>query len=437
MKPIIRVEGLGKRYQIAEAPASYQTLRESLAGAARAPLRWLGRNGGQAPAPLFWALKNLNFEVAPGEVVGIVGRNGAGKSTLLKILSRITEPTTGRVELYGRIASLLEVGTGFHPELSGRENVFLNGAILGMRKTEIERKFDEIVAFSEVDKFIDTPVKRYSSGMYMRLAFAVAAHMEPEILLVDEVLAVGDSAFQTKCLGKMRDVASEGRTVIFVSHNLGSVVNLCPRSILLVGGEKWLDAPSKEVIGEYIEMGKHSNGERVWEDLRDAPGGEKVRIRAVRIVSGGGTTADVEINRSVQVEIDYYNLQPGTRISASIHLLDKMGAGVLASANMQSASLTKDEWFAKPHPVGLFRSVCTLPGDFLNEGRYSINAVVLTDISHIEALAHEAVSFMVHETGEMRREYGGNWLGVVRPKLAWQTEYLSPSLEPAGVVEKA
>src|SRR5215213_10002858 len=233
MQPIIRVDDLSKLYYLGRSAAAYTTFREALVDLARVPLRYLRR--GEEPETL-WALKNVSFEVSPGDVIGIIGRNGAGKSTLLKILSRITEPTSGRVELYGRIASLLEVGTGFHPELTGRENIFLNGSILGMTRKEIASKFDEIVAFAEVEKFIDTPVKRYSSGMYVRLAFAVAAHLEPEILIVDEVLAVGDAAFQKKCLGRMGDVARHGRTVLFVSHNMTAIRTLCRRAILLNGG---------------------------------------------------------------------------------------------------------------------------------------------------------------------------------------------------------
>src|SRR6185436_19287237 len=229
MKPIIRVENLSKQYTIGAKTEPYATLRESIVRAARKPIDMVRRNG-KAENTKFWALKDVNFDVMPGEVVGIIGRNGAGKSTLLKVLSRITEPTTGRVELYGRVGSLLEVGTGFHPELTGRENIFMNGAILGMRRRDIARQFDPIVEFAEVEKFIDTPVKRYSSGMYVRLAFAVAAHLEPEILVIDEVLAVGDAAFQKKCLGRMRDVASTGRTVIFVSHNMAAVSSLCTKA---------------------------------------------------------------------------------------------------------------------------------------------------------------------------------------------------------------
>src|ERR1044072_159622 len=234
MEPIIRVQDLGKQYHLGGPAAAYSTLRETIMELARKPLRSLTRNGN---ASTIWALKDIDFEIAPGEIVGIIGRNGAGKSTLLKILSRIVEPTEGRVELYGRVASLLEVGTGFHPELSGRENIYLNGSILGMTRREIERKFDEIVAFSEVETFLDTPVKRYSSGMYVRLAFAVAAHLQPEILVVDEVLAVGDYAFQQKCLNKMQDVSTGGRTVLFVSHNLGAISRLCNRCILLESGQ--------------------------------------------------------------------------------------------------------------------------------------------------------------------------------------------------------
>jgi lipopolysaccharide transport system ATP-binding protein len=250
MKPIIRVEGLSKQYRLGTQREPYGSLRESLVRAMKAPFKSLRRNGRSTESTI-WALKDVSFEVMPGEVVGIIGRNGAGKSTLLKILSQITEPASGQVDLFGRVGSLLEVGTGFHPELSGRENIYLNGAILGMKRVEIDSKFDEIVAFAEVEKFLDTPVKHYSSGMYTRLAFSVAAHLEPEILLVDEVLAVGDAEFQKKCLGKMSEVAEAGRTVLFVSHNMAAVQKLCPRSILLRGGQVEMDAETQSVIREY------------------------------------------------------------------------------------------------------------------------------------------------------------------------------------------
>ncbi len=253
MKPIVTVENLSKQYRIGARPTSHATLREMLVGAVQSPLKRLRRNGHAVDEATLWALQDVSFEVKPGEVVGIIGRNGAGKSTLLKILSRITEPTSGRVKLYGRVGSLLEVGTGFHPELTGRENVFLNGAILGMARTEIDRKFDEIVSFSGVEKFIDTPVKHYSSGMYLRLAFAVAAHLEPEILIVDEVLAVGDMAFQKKCVGKMRDVSRAGRTVLFVSHNMEAVRKLCDWAILLSEGRVDCTGGTDKVLKKYVE----------------------------------------------------------------------------------------------------------------------------------------------------------------------------------------
>ena len=254
-EPAIRIRGLSKEYRICAQRAAYGTFREAVSGAASAPFRWLRSGNGSHPAAerLISALRDVSFDVQPGEVVGVIGRNGAGKSTLLKVVSRITEPTEGRVEVRGRVASLLEVGTGFHPELSGRENIFLNGAILGMSRREITGRFDEIVSFAEVEPFIDTPVKRYSSGMYLRLAFAVAAHLEPEILLVDEVLAVGDAEFQKKCLGRMKQVAAGGRTVLFVSHNEGAVRRLCGRAVLLAGGKLTQDGAPDEVYATYRE----------------------------------------------------------------------------------------------------------------------------------------------------------------------------------------
>ena len=275
MRPIIKVQDVSKLYQLGGPSVAYSTLREAVMDVARKPLRFLRRN--EEPQTL-WALKDVSFEVTPGDVVGIIGRNGAGKSTLLKILSRITEPTTGRVELYGRVASLLEVGTGFHPELTGRENIFLNGSILGMTRKEIESKFDEIVAFAEIEKFIDTPVKRYSSGMYVRLAFAVAAHLEPEILIVDEVLAVGDAAFQKKCLGRMRDVASTGRTVLFVSHNMAAVSTLCSKAMLLWEGK--VEVPLggvDEAVQSYLTQ-VHKITKTKLSERTDRTGTGKIRI---------------------------------------------------------------------------------------------------------------------------------------------------------------
>ena len=424
MRPIIEVRGLSKRYTIGEKRRRYGSLRESLGEWGRAPLRALTRIG-KGAAPHIWALKDVSFDIMPGEAVGIIGRNGAGKSTLLKVLTRITEPTEGEARLWGRVGSLLEVGSGFHPELSGRENVYLNGAILGMRKAEIDRKFDEIVAFAELEKFIDTSVKHYSSGMYMRLAFSVAAHLEPEILLVDEVLAVGDAAFQEKCLGKMDDVTKQGRTVLFVSHNLGAVANLCTRAILLVGGRKHLEGASHDAVSAYIALGREQSGERLWPDPSQAPGNDRIRLRSVRVLSDGEITADTAIDRPITIEVQYWNSKPGVRITTSIHLFDQLGTTVLATANMDSANLVRDQWFGRPHPIGLFAARCEIPGNLLNTGRYSVDAIVLTDVTNWEASAKEAVSFAVHESGAMRKEYAGGWIGVVRPRLAWQTELLS------------
>ncbi len=270
---------VGKQYRIGAAQRSYVTLRETLTALASAPFRRSGREDSSSQE-MFWALRGVNFEVNPGEVIGIIGRNGAGKSTLLKLLSRITEPTTGRIELYGRIGSLLEVGTGFHPELTGRENIFLNGSIMGMRREEIERKFEEIVAFAEVSRFLDTAVKHYSSGMYVRLAFAVAAHLEPEILIVDEVLAVGDASFQRKCLDKMQEVSQHGRTVLFVSHNMPAITRLCERTILLDEGQVMSDGPSHQVVNAYLKSGLGTTAVREWLDKTKAPGNDIARLLA-------------------------------------------------------------------------------------------------------------------------------------------------------------
>lgn len=261
MRPIITIENLSKRFRINPAnrgAVRYDTLREALVEAVRSPFR-RARANGHVIDDTIWALKDVSFDVMPGEVMGIIGANGAGKSTLLSVLSRIIEPTSGRAELFGRVASLLEVGTGFHPDLSGRENIYLNGAVLGMKRREIEARFDEIVAFAEVERFIDTPVKRYSSGMYMRLAFAVAAHLNPDILLIDEVLAVGDSSFQRKCLGKMDEVTRNGRTVLMVTHNVGVVSQVCERAILLRGGRVAAYGPAQQVVDRYVSMSSPSS----------------------------------------------------------------------------------------------------------------------------------------------------------------------------------
>ncbi len=329
------------------------------------------------------------------------------------------------------MGSLLEVGTGFHPELTGRDNITLNGAILGMKRQEIERKFDEIVDFAEIEKFIDTPVKHYSSGMYVRLAFAVAAHLEPEVLLVDEVLAVGDYEFQKKCLGKMGDIGREGRTVLLVSHNMPSIVNLCRRAILLNDGKVVTDGQAAEVVQHYLATARSAGGEVVWPDPTQAPGNDIVRLHPVRTLQDGidGSTADVDISKDVLIQIEYWNLREGAPLYSSIWLRTGMGIDVLASGNAKSVSSTEDAWYGGPHPRGLFQSVCCIPCNFLNEGRYSVTAILGKVPNNTLVLEEDLLSFHVHDTGEMRKEFYGGWLGVVRPRLAWYTEYIGSTVE--------
>ncbi len=414
---IIKVEGLRKRYvlshQSGEKRQGYRRFSDVILGAARVPLGWLRRSQRQKLSSDsredFWALDDVSFEIKRGDVVGIIGRNGAGKSTLLKILSRITEPTSGQIEIDGRVASLLEVGTGFHPELTGRENIFLNGAILGMRRVEMKKKFDNIVAFAEVERFLDTPVKHYSSGMYVRLAFAVAAHLEPEILIVDEVLAVGDAQFQKKCLGKMQDIAKQdGRTVIFVSHNMGVVANLCTRAILLKGGRVLRDGPVAEVVGSYIETGATITGEVRWTGDNRGAGNERMRLWRARIISGEKVTGDVLIDADVTLEFDYEILCKRCDATSSIHLFDKQGVWVLCSGPV-SENLAP----------GLYRHVVTIPANFLNDGFYSVSIILLRNVTQIEVHLRDALTFCVHETGTGRAEYGGVINGCVRPRLSW------------------
>ncbi len=427
---VIRVENLCKEYRL--GTISHGTLyRDIQSGWAKlrgtedpnARIGSVNREQLNTTGDRFCALKDVSFDVRQGEIVGIIGRNGAGKSTLLKIISRVTAPTSGTIKIQGRVASLLEVGTGFHPELTGRENIFLNGAILGMHKGEIEQKFEEIVAFSEIDKFIDTPVKRYSSGMYVRLAFAVAAHLEPEILVVDEVLAVGDIAFQKKCLGKMGNVAKEGRTVLLVSHNMAMITNLCNQVILLDCGRIIVNDQANKVVQEYLSQNHSSGGEVVWSDHNLAPGKDIARLHAVRILQEGFSqpTSDVEISKDIFIQIEYWNLRNGAFIHISIDLTNAMGVLVF------STSCHQTDWDNHPKQPGFFRSVCCIPGNFLNEGRYIITINLVKTASNIpEAREEDLLSFQVHDTGEMQKVYYSDWPGVVRPLLVWQTEYQGP-----------
>jgi lipopolysaccharide transport system ATP-binding protein len=325
---VIRAEKLSKEYRIGLRLEKYKTLRDSLASAATAPLRMFRRRNRDSADEQLWAIRDISFEVRAGEVVGIIGRNGAGKSTLLKILARITEPTHGTVSIHGRVGSLLEVGTGFHPELTGRENIYLNGAILGMKRIEIERKFDEIVAFSEIDKFIDTPVKRYSSGMYLRLAFAVAAHLEPEILLVDEVLAVGDADFQKKCLGKMGDVAQEGRTVLFVSHSMPAVQALCARAILLRQGSVAIDGSTGDVLREYLGH-LQASAEHAFENNPERRGDGTVRLTGARVLDAEGRpTQNLVAGMPMTLEFAYENRVEADRAELLVAIVNHLGITV-------------------------------------------------------------------------------------------------------------
>ena len=409
MKPIVRVENLSKQYRLGTREAAYGTLRESIVEAVRAPLKRLRGSNGKRNSETIWALKGVSFEVDPGEVIGIIGRNGAGKSTLLKVLSRITEPTTGRAELYGRVASLLEVGTGFHPELTGRENMYLNGAILGMKKTEIDRKFDQIVAFAELEKFLDTPVKRYSSGMYMRLAFAVASHLEPEILLVDEVLAVGDASFQKKCLGKMGEVAKEGRTVLFVSHNMTAVRSLCRRALWLDSGGIVETGDTGQVVFDYIQKGALPMLERVWEDSATAPGDDTARLHRISVTPlGQEPNEPITVKTALRVNGAFWNYVPAAVLNFSVVLYNLEGVAIFNTGSV-----------AHSFPVGLVQGSFVIPGDFLNDGNYTIRLLIVKNGTEVCLDVCDLLMFGVHDAERLGNWYG-KWVGAVRPKFEWQ-----------------
>ena len=430
----IQIENLAKSYRIGLADKHPATRREAVRKTLLSPFKYL-RTRLREPEPeeIMWALRGVSFEVSRGEVVGLIGKNGAGKSTLLKILSRITEPTEGRAVIRGRVGSMLEVGTGFHPELTGRENIYLNGTFLGMRRSEIERKFDEIVAFSGVEKFLDTPVKRYSSGMYVRLAFAVAAHLEPEILLVDEVLSVGDAEFQKKSLGKMSEVAKEGRTILFVSHNMAAVQGLCHRTIWLRDGMIVQDGPPGEVGSHYLKTSVFSNAERAWSDLDSAPGSEKARLCALRILDAEGeASGQGRIEEPLTVEVEYAVLEPETVLNISISIYDEKGIYVLASP-----SNTDETWFQRPHPVGRYRSCVVIPANTLNLGTYSVTVLLVEEGRYILAQEDSAGSVDMGELGTHRHGYFGYWGGIVRPLLDWHTERIGGSAVVANPVEAA
>lgn len=413
----IRVENLGKQYKIGAQVDRYRTLRDTIIDAVQRPVRMLRGNSGGATDTI-WALSNVTFEVKKGQVLGVIGRNGAGKSTLLKILSRVTEPSQGYAEIHGRVGSLLEVGTGFHPELTGRENIALNGAILGMKRAEIERKFEEIVDFSGVDKFIDTPVKRYSSGMYLRLAFAVAAHMEPEILVVDEVLAVGDAEFQRKCLGKMSDVASQGRTVLFVSHNMSAILRLTQETIVLEKGRMVLRAPSQQAVDYYLTSGFAQTGEHHWQPDEIPAEAAPFHPVALRVLNPQHRVVDtVRSTEAVTVEIEYRLTAsiPGLRVG--IYLLTTQGDLIFTSFDTDEPG--RYERFAL-RPAGHYVSRCTLPADLLNEGRYILGMNASSFRVRRYFQDEHALAFTVDAAGAPGMQWVEQRLGAIRPRLDWE-----------------
>ena len=422
---IIRVEGVSKAYRLGQIGSS--TLSDDIkvwwakARGKPNPLLKIGQEDhGNREGEYLWALNDINFNVAEGSVLGIIGRNGAGKSTILKILSRVTAPTNGYVKVKGRIASLLEVGTGFHPELTGRENIYLNGAILGMKRVEIDRKFDEILDFSEVEQFIDTPVKRYSSGMYVRLAFAVAAHLEPEILVVDEVLAVGDAEFQRKSLGKMGDVAQQGRTVLFVSHNMSSILRLTQETIVLEQGRLALRAASPEAVDYYLSAGNAMAGERIWRNDEVPVDSAPFRPVALRLLDRNGHT--VETIRSVEpfaVEMEYYLDAPLTGLRIGLYLNSTRGEQVLTSFDTDDD--TRFEKFVS-RPAGHYFSRCEFPKDLLNNGRYVLGINASSYRIRRYFMDEKALAFNVDTSGAPGKQWSEPRPGVLRPRLEWKIE---------------
>ena len=412
----IIVKGIGKRYKIGASQERQDTLRDLIVSQVQ-NLGNVFRKGARSKKDEIWALRDISFDVKQGQALGIIGRNGAGKSTLLKILSRVTDPTEGYGELRGRVGSLLEVGTGFHPELTGRENIFLNGAILGMQKREIEARFDEIVEFSEVQKFIDTPVKRYSSGMYLRLAFAVAAHLEPEILVVDEVLAVGDADFQRKCLGKMSDVAESGRTVLFVSHNMSAIQRLTQESIVLEKGNVLLRAPSGEAVDFYLNRGLSKVGERYWEEDEIPSNSAPFKPLAIRIIDKAGVVSDsVRSVDPITIEIEYELLEDITGLRVGYYLLTTRGEPVFTSFDIDSEELFKE---FTSRPKGVFTSRCVIPPQTLNEGRFVLGINASSYMVKRYFQDDQALSFSVDASGAPGTQWPEPRPGAVRPALDW------------------
>ena len=432
---VIKIENLSKQYRL--GVISHGTLRRDLQS-------WWARLHGNADPNAryglidraqastfvaeeldkFWALKDVTFDVARGEVLGVIGSNGAGKSTLLKILSRVTTPSSGQVKIRGRVASLLEVGTGFHPELTGRENIFLNGAILGMNKNEIRSKLEEIVDFSGVERFIDTPVKRYSSGMAVRLAFAVAAHLEPEILIVDEVLAVGDAEFQKKCIGKMQDVAGHGRTVLFVSHNMAAIAKLCKTVLVLKKGEIAFHGGVDSGIAFYHGEGTLIPPQANWATPEEAPGDDRARLKSIKFLDEQGRISErTDIRRPASVEIEYWDLVEDGLPTAILHFKDSANNTLFATNEFNSKA-----WKEIHTKSGLVSARCNLPGNFFAEGRFTVLVALGTySPNMLHVVIDNIISFEVIDNSDgdgVRGPVGGDWPGLLRPWINWDTKLL-------------
>lgn len=422
---VIEAHNVAKLYRLGSI--SRHTLKEDIT-------RWVAMNLQGKPDPylenaaendrtktnpdsnIVWALRDVSFNVRDGEVLGIIGKNGAGKSTLLKILSKITAPSYGEIKIKGRMASLLEVGTGFHPELSGRENIYLNGAILGMTKHEINSKFDEIVEFSGVNRYVDTPVKRYSSGMYVRLAFAVAAHLEPEILVIDEVLAVGDSEFQKKCLGKMKSVSTQGRTVLFVSHNMSAIKQLCDRAIFLKNGTLIKEGGAKEVVEYYLKEGREILTGRRWDDLNTAPGNDKARVRSISVKPIDTEYDIINVESGIEVEFEFENYLENANLDFTLFVVNQedillFETGLILTPNKDSKK-------------GTYKVTGHIPPFMLNFGEYHLNIIIGENQRDIVYGHDDILSFSIEHTASNR---GANFKpapGILRPNLTWQTQVL-------------
>jgi lipopolysaccharide transport system ATP-binding protein len=425
MSTVIKVENLSKAYRLGEVGTG--TLSRDLE-------RWLAKVRGKedpfltvgevndrtvkGSSDVVWSLRDINFDIIEGEAVGIIGGNGAGKSTLLKLLSRITSPTSGKIKVKGKIASLLEVGTGFHPELSGRENIFLNGSILGMRKKEIARHFDEIVDFAGVERYVDTPVKRYSSGMYVRLAFAVAAHLDPDIMIIDEVLAVGDADFQKKCMGKMKEVSSQqGRTILFVSHNMQAVTNLCSKAIYLKNGEINAIGDAHTIVNNYLGSQNKKLWKQRWDNDQEAPGNNFIKLIAIEMVPHLLNSSDpIDIRTPISVKFKFRNFVAKINLVVGVHLFTTAGECIFDVCCQPGL-----------YDEGIIEGACEIPGNFLNDGSYYFSIIFVQDTSKQLFYLEDCLHFDVEDYRENMNWYG-KWMGVVRPQFPFSLKQSTVSL---------